>query len=155
MNSFRFLVILSLITAFSGCTTIDIYEKNADIPAHEWKNSFRPEFDFTIKDTLTRYRVYLVLRHTDKYNFNNIFINLYVKGPGQDTASRFQRDILLATNEKGWLGTGMDDIYEQRRELTQPLSLRAGDYHFAIEQIMREDPLKNVLNVGLRVEKEK
>jgi hypothetical protein len=28
----------------------------------------------------------------------------------------------LATNEKGWLGTGMDDIYEQRRELT-------GKYH--------------------------
>jgi len=47
----------------------------------------------------------------------------------------------------------MDDIYEHRIELTKPIRMKAGIYHFKIEQIMREDPLENVMNVGLRVEK--
>jgi gliding motility-associated lipoprotein GldH len=61
-------------------------------------------------------------------------------------------ELSLATNE-GWLGSGMDDIYEHRIKLTNPQYWKAGNYHFTIEQIMREDPLENVMNVGLRVEK--
>jgi gliding motility-associated lipoprotein GldH len=61
-------------------------------------------------------------------------------------------ELQLATNEK-WLATGMDDIYEHRIKLTDPQYFKAGVYHFSIEQIMREDPLENVMNVGLRVEK--
>jgi gliding motility-associated lipoprotein GldH len=66
-------------------------------------------------------------------------------------------DLVLATNEKGWLASGMDDIYEHRIPLTpsdRPYYFKKpGDYKFTFEQIMREDPLKNVLNVGLRIEK--
>ena len=61
-------------------------------------------------------------------------------------------ELPLATNEK-WLATGMDDIYEHRIKLTDPQYLKAGIYHFIVEQIMREDPLENIMNVGLRVEK--
>ena len=93
------------------------------------------------------------MRHNEKYSYNNIYLNIYVKGPGQDSTIRIQKDLLLATNDKGWLGTGMDDIYEHRIPLAPPQSLKAGTYTFTIEQIMREDPLKNVLNAGLRVDK--
>lgn len=138
---------------FSSCTNIDLYEKAVTIPEHEWKSSFKPSFDFTIKDTASPYRLFLILRHNEKYNFNNIYVNVYVKGPGQDTAQKIQQDLVLATNEKGWLGTGMDDIYDHRIQLAPDQSLKAGNYTFTIEQIMREDPLENVLNVGLRIEK--
>ncbi len=138
-----------------SCTTIDIFEKSVAIPGHEWKSSYRPTFEFNITDTTTTYNVFLVFRHTEKYNFNNIFINLYVKGPGMDSTIKIQQDVLLATNEKGWLGTGMDDVYEHRSTLAARQPLKAGTYTFTIEQIMREDPLQEVLNVGLRLEKEK
>ena len=40
------------------------------------------------------------------------------------------------------------------RELALKGSKEANvDFTFAIEQIMREDPLKNILNAGLRIEK--
>ncbi|MFC0774530.1 gliding motility lipoprotein GldH [Terrimonas alba] len=136
-----------------SCTTIDLYEKSVTIPGHQWKSSFKPSFDFTIKDTSAPYRLFFILRHNEKYNFNNIFINVYVKGPGQDTVQKIQQNLVLATNDKGWLGTGMDDIYEHRIPLGPDQSLRAGNYTFTIEQIMREDPLENVLNAGLRIEK--
>ena len=147
-----YLVLLISYILFS-CTTIDLYEKSIAIPRHQWNSSFKPSFDFTIKDTSSPYKLFFVLRHNEKYSFNNIYINVYVKGPGQDTALKIQQDLVLATNEKGWLGSGMDDIYEHRIPLAPEQSLKAGTYTFTIEQIMREDPLENVLNAGLRIEK--
>ena len=78
---------------------------------------------------------------------------MYSQPPG-DTMGKAPFEIKLAENDRGWLGTGMDDVYEQRMKLTgEAIPLKAGTYHFKIEQIMREDPLENVLNVGLRLEK--
>lgn len=136
-----------------GCTTVDLFEKSVTIPGHAWSNSFRPSFDFTITDTTSPYQLFLVLRHNEKYSFSNIYVNVYAKVPGMDSAVKIQKDLLLATNEKGWLATGMDDIYYHRLELGRPQVLRPGDYTFTVEQIMRENPLLNVLNVGIRVEK--
>lgn len=140
-----------------SCTTIDLYEKSVTLPGHSWKSDYKPSFTFTIKDTSSSYLLYFVLRHNDKYSFNNLYINLYAKQPGQDSAQSVRYDLPLATNEKGWLASGMDDIYEHRILLTprgqEFYFKKPGDYTFTIEQIMREDPLKNVLNAGLRIEK--
>ena len=136
-----------------SCTTVDLYEKTAAIPGHSWKSSYKPSFTFHIKDTSSPYQLFLVLRHNDKYSFNNIYLNLDIKLPGSDSSRKIRRDFLLGTNNEGWLGSGMDDIYEHRIKLGDPEMLRAGDYTFTLEQIMREDPLNNVLNAGIRLEK--
>jgi hypothetical protein len=51
----------------------------------------------------------------------------------------------------------MEDIYEVRKNISPaPFSFkRSGDYTFSIAQIMRENPLSNILSVGIRVEKVK
>lgn len=155
LKQFQFTFYFLLLSLFilSGCTTIDLYEKSVTIPRHAWENSFRPSFDFTIRDSTIPYKLFLVLRHNEKYNYNNIYVNVYVKGPGQDTVQKIQQNLVLATNEKGWLASGMDDIYDHRIPLGPEQGLKAGNYQFTIEQIMRENPLNNVLNVGLRIEK--
>ncbi len=149
--------LISSVLIVASCTTVDLYEKSVAIPGHSWKSSFQPSFSFVIKDTSSSYKLFIVLRHTDKYNFNNIYINLHVQRPGMDTMMAEKYDLTLATNEKGWLGSGMDDIYEHRISLTpdnQPVYFRKpGNYTFTLEQIMREDPLNHVLDVGLRIEK--
>ena len=144
-------LIVACTLLIASCTTIDLYEKNVTIPGFRWKSSYKPEFTFSISDTTAPYQLFLVLRHTEKYTYNNIWINLYSQPPG-DSVHKASFELQLATNEK-WLGTGMDDIYEQRIKLTDPQYLKAGIYHFKVEQIMREDPLENVMNVGIRVEK--
>ena len=95
-----------------SCTQIDLYEKSVAIPGHSWKSDFKPSFLFTIKDTVSPYQLFLILRHTDKYNYNNIYINLSAKLPGSDSVRIIRKDLVLGTDEKGWLGDGMDDIYE-------------------------------------------
>lgn len=138
---------------FVACTTVDLYEKTVPLPDHEWKSSYKPEFNFTIKDTNSFYQVYFVIRHTEKYNYNNIWINYYYQPPA-DTLHKEMREFQLATNEKGWLGSGMDDLYEHRIKLSPDAGkLEAGDYKFILENIMREDPLQHILNVGIRIEK--
>lgn len=136
----------------AACTTIDLYEKNIPIARHEWKSSFIPKFTFTITDTTAPYQMYFIFRHNEKYNYNNIWINLYSQPPG-DSIHKAPYELQLATNEKGWLASAMDDIYEHRIKLTEPVKLKAGEYKFRVENIMREEPLMHVLNVGLRLEK--
>ena len=152
IRSIFFLVPCAL--GLSTCTTVDLYEKTVFLPHHQWNGDYKPEFNFTITDTTTLYQVFFVIRHTEKYNYNNIWINLYSQPPG-DTLHKAPYELQLATNEKGWLGTGMDDIYEQRRALTGKIPLKGGQYKLVLENIMREDPLKEVLNVGIRIEKVK
>ncbi|MFT3932439.1 MAG: gliding motility lipoprotein GldH [Chitinophagaceae bacterium] len=138
---------------FSACNTIGVYEKNAAFKKQEWDGANKPEFTFGIKDTVSSYNIYVVLRHTDAYSFNNIWLKVYRKGP--DTSYVQQVDLRLAANSQGWLGTGIDDIWEHRIAITQgPTRFRkTGDYTFSLEQIMRQDPLLHVLNAGIRVEK--
>ena len=147
-----FILLLSYL--ISSCTTADLYEKNVPVPDHEWSSSFKPEFNFIIKDTSSLYQVFFVLRHTEKYNYKNIWINLYSQPPG-DTLHKAPYELQLATADKGWLASGMDDIYEHRIKLTRPVGLKAGNYKLVLENIMREDPLKHVMNVGIRIEKVK
>lgn len=162
MTRFK-LISLSLITmlglqlSFSSCTNIDLFEKSVTIPSHRWDNTYKPSFTFTIKDTTSAYDLFVILRHNDKYNYNNIYLNVITQQPGQDSTQKARYDLTLATDEEGWRGTGMDDIYEHRIRLTpsnQQFRFRKpGDYTFTLEQIMRENPLKNMLNVGISVEK--
>lgn len=152
-----FLCLVPCALCLGSCQSIDLYEKTATIPGHKWKSSFKPSFHFTISDTSVPYQLFITLRHRDRYNYNNLYINLTTLQPGQDSSQSERYDLKLGSDDTGWLGSGMDDIYEHRIPLT-PAQLpfyfkKPGEYIFTIEQVMREDPLENVLNVGLRIEK--
>ena len=136
-----------------ACTTIDVYEKTQPFNKHEWPGNSKPSFQFTITDTATLYNIYTVIRHDDAYHFNNLWLNVTTMAPG-DTAKTQQVQLILGDNTKGWLGSAMDDIIEHRILLTRnPVPLKKGTYTFTLQQIMREDPLQNILNAGIRVEK--
>lgn len=146
---------ISLFTFYLiSCTKIGVFEKTAPIPSQSWSYTNRPLFTFTITDTSAAYNIYIVLRHTDAYNYNNIWLTLGSQAPGD--SMRFQNiNLELGNDTKGWEGRGMDDIYEVRKGITPgPVPFtKAGSYTFTIAHIMRENPLKHILNVGVRVEK--
>ena len=146
---------ICLATILSGCGTLDVYEKTAFFPDHEWKTTDKPSFIFTIEDTVSAYHIFIILRHEDAYHYNNIWMNITTQAPG-DTVRTQQVNITLADNKKGWLGTGMDDVFDHRARITRlPVKLKKGKYTFTLQQNMREEPLQFVLNAGIRVEKVK
>jgi gliding motility-associated lipoprotein GldH len=157
-SSNRFLLLMvSACMLAASCRQLDVYEKNVSIPAYKWAYSFTPGFDFEIKDTSAGYNILVVLRHTDAYRYNNIWINLGTQAPGDTVIKQQRLDLRLGADDKGWEGTGMDDIWEVRVPVTKaPVYFRkAGLYHFTLEQIMRENPLLNVMSAGVRVERVK
>ena len=141
---------------FSSCKQIDVYEKHTVIPKYEWQSSFSATGDFLITDTISAYSIYLVLRHTDAYQYNNIWLNIGLQAPG-DSMYIQKVNLILGDDASGWEGTGMNDIWEIRKLLNgKPRRFKqAGKYSFTISQIMRNNPLLNVMSAGLRVEKEK
>jgi len=151
----RAFLCLSAIVVITSCNwTTGVFEKNMPFDNHEWPSSLKPDIVFEISDTVSLYNIYIVLRHTDAYHFNNIYVRATVREPGEEKGRSGDYDLQLATNGKGWIGTAMDDIYDARL-LVQPKTRfrKSGIYHITLEQLMREDPLKNVLSAGLRVER--
>lgn len=146
--------ILLTISLAVSCAKIDMFEKLAEIPSQQWSYNYRPVFTFQITDTASLYNLYIVLRHTDAYDYNNIWLRLGSKAPGD--SMHFQNiNLVLANDANGWEGTGTDDIFEVRKNITRgavPFK-KPGIYTFSIAQIMRENPLQHILNVGLRIEK--
>ena len=143
-----------LLFLIAGCTKINVFEKNVHIPSQTWSYNYAPSFSFNISDTSSNYNVYIVLRHTDAYKYNNCWLSLGSQAPGD--SMHFQNiNLQLANDQTGWEGTGMDDIYEVRKTITPgPVPFtRAGTYTFTIKQIMRENPLLHILDIGVRVEK--
>jgi gliding motility-associated lipoprotein GldH len=150
LNKLWFILILFVV--LGSCQTIDIYQKTTSFPKHSWASGEQPSFSFEITDTTALYNIFLVMRHEDAYNYNNIWINLTVKSPADVVTIR--REFILANNRQGWLGSGMDDIIEQRRPFNdKPAPLRKGTYTFTLQQDMREDPLDHIISAGIRVEK--
>ncbi|MDQ6814641.1 MAG: gliding motility lipoprotein GldH [Bacteroidota bacterium] len=146
--------ILLIVLILTSCQTIDVYEKTTAFPLHSWKSAEKPSFTFEITDTTRLYNIFFVLRHEDAYAYNNIWVNLTLKGPREVVNVR--REFILGNNRQGWLGSGMDDVFEHRLSFSdKPAPLHKGVYTFTLQQDMREDPLDHILNAGIRVEKVK
>ncbi len=145
-----FLVAASLFS----CKQPDVYEKNTPIPALSWSSDFAVKGSLGITDTALPYRVYLVLRHTDAYKYENIWLNIGLQAPG-DTMQTGRYNIQLADDQHGWEGTGMNDIWEVRKLLDANARIfkRKGVWNFSISHLMRDNPLPHIMSAGLRIEK--
>lgn len=156
-NKYNFqdlIMMLIFFVLFTSCKQIDVFEKNTSIPKYEWQSNFAATGNFIISDTLSEYNISLVLRHTDAYKYNNIWLEIGLQAPG-DSLYKQKVDLKLGDDANGWEGTGMNDIWEVRKLLNgKPRRFKQpGNYNFSISQIMRDNPLPNVITVGLRVEK--
>ena len=144
---------LPLIINFS-CKQLDVFENNTSIPNYKWQNNFNATGQLAIADTSSFYNVYIVLRHTDAYKYNNIWLNVKVHSK-TDTIVNQKLDIGLATDATGWEGIAMNDIWEIRKKISAaPFKFSKKDsYQYSLTQLMRDNPLLNVLSAGIRIEK--
>jgi gliding motility-associated lipoprotein GldH len=127
------------------------------VPKNAWDYQFKPSFKFDITDTTATYNLYFLVRHTEAYQFSNIWLQVYSKQPGDSTFIKSRIEVPLAEPSGKWLGRGMGEIWEQRMPITRndnPMVFKkTGTYEIRFEQNMRINPLPEVLQIGLRVEK--
>ena len=137
-----------------SCRQIEVYEKNTSFEGHQWKSNQPASGSFEISDTTVHYNIYIVLRHTDAYKYNNIWLNVGLQAPG-DSIYYQKVNFNLGDDANGWKGTGMNDIWEVRLPLNDKPRrfIKKGMYRFGLVNIMRDDPLHAVMSAGMRVEK--
>ncbi len=158
MKHFLRLKIVALTTCLFlySCTQIDTFEKNIQIPKHEWSYSLQPEIRFTITDTVSAYNIFVTLRHTDAYAYKNIWLFISTQQPGDSSFHKERFELLLQNQNGEWIGTGMSDIWEVRYPLfSNILFKKQGTYTIRLQQTMRDNPLLHIMNAGIRIEKAK
>ena len=142
-----------LIIVFSSCNN-DSFNKRTVIPEAEWAQENRIAFDVNIDDTINGYVFGLELRHLENYRFSNLFVFLHTTMPNGNH-TRDTIECTLATPEGRWIGKSSGSMRDLRIPLNGNLQFPLkGDYHFEIEQAMREPVLKGISDIGLFIEKQ-
>jgi gliding motility-associated lipoprotein GldH len=130
-----------------------VIDTNTQIVDHNWAYINRIKFDCKIDDDKAAYNLYFNLRVTDKYKYSNLFVLISQTSPGgQKKVTRYE--VKLASKDGEWLGKGSGNLYSYQVPFQTVVKFPAkGNYHFEVEQNMRDNPLHEVSDVGLRVEK--
>lgn len=157
MRIYRTIILFVLSASFfAACLPAPHYQKDEAIPGNAWNYNYKPSFTFEITDSTAQYQPYFIIRHTQAYPYNNLWLWLYIKTPGDSVATKARINIVLAEATGKWLGKGMGEIFEQRMPVSLGDSVnlsKPGTYEVVMEQNMRVNPLPEILHVGLRVEK--
>ncbi len=141
----------------TGCSDNLVFQSDVPIPGGAWSRDFKPEFAFDITDTVSEHDVYIDVRHTGDYPFNDLFLFVDLTGPN-GRAARDTVECLLADPSGRWLGKGTGFIFSDRIQAKVLYKLHnrfpaTGRYTMRLEQAMRMEPLPAVIDVGVSVER--
>jgi gliding motility-associated lipoprotein GldH len=157
MQAYKFiysgLVAIGLFLA-QGCSDPNmVIDQSTEISNHNWSYVNRIKYDVKIDDVNIPYNLYFNVRVSGNYKYSNLFALLFQTSPGKKTHTT-RYEFKLANNDGEWLGSGSGNLYSYQIPLrTQYRFPSKGVYHFEIEQNMRDNPLHEVIDAGLRVEK--
>lgn len=151
-RSIFFVLILAL--CFSSCRDDKrLLDENRPMTNSTWSYADRLKFAVKITDASQPYNLYLNLRHTPYYAYSNFFAVIHQISPeGKDYKMRFE--FKLAQPDGEWLGEGSGNLYNHQIPFRTSYRFpKPGTYRIEIEQNMRDNPLKEITDAGLRVEK--
>jgi gliding motility-associated lipoprotein GldH len=156
LKSFIICLSAMLMLAVGACNVTDqkmIVDQNNQIDNQNWSYNNKVISDFTIADESALYNLYFNLRVTPDYRYSNIFVLIHQTGPDHKTiTTRFE--FKLANLDGEWLGQGTGNLYSYQLPFkTRYRFPTKGKYRIQIEQNMRDNPLHEVSDAGLRVEK--
>jgi gliding motility-associated lipoprotein GldH len=148
---------LILVCAFGlSCNIVGkYYEKTYDISDIGWNAKDSLVYSVDIPDSLTRYNTQIFVRHRDVYQWQNMYIKLTIKYPNGKVESK-QVNLPLCDEGGAWYGKCVGDLCYIPISISENKRfLYSGTYTYIIEPDMRSYPVKNILSLGLSVDKSK
>ena len=147
----KYLFIFFVCYFLSSCTDNALYNENKAIVNRSWEYSQIPSFSVKIDDKKAKYDIFINVRHTNLYDYSNLFVLLHEKGKGLIDTS-YRKEIKLAELDGKWLGHSSGSLYEIQYLAKPNFSFPdTGTYTFAIEQNMRTNPLLEINDVGIKI----
>jgi len=148
-----FCLVLMAMIAIS-CDSNRVYENNVDFKDRSWKIAEPAKFEFQITDTVKKYNLLMDVRNSIDYPFARLFVNYDLTKDSLSLSKELVSVYLFDQKTGKPFGTsGIGDIYDHQFFLMKNYSFKkAGKYNMSLQQFMRQDTIRGVLAVGLRVE---
>ncbi len=141
------------IIIFASCTGRAVYHQAHSIDDNTWGKAHKLVFEAEVDDTLALHELYLDIRNTTDYEYSNLYLFLDIEFPG----GRVVRDTIeciLAERDGSWTGKGIGRIRSNRFLFRDDVWFpEAGTYSFTVTHGMRYDTLREISDVGLRIER--
>jgi gliding motility-associated lipoprotein GldH len=138
-----------------SCDTNAVYKEYTDIEDGKWYIKNTPSFTFEIEDASIPYNIYYNLRNSLSYGYYNLYLTRYLRDAnGKEIESRLDELLLMDPKTGKPSGDGLGDIFDHKFLMKRNYRFpKPGKYTMQIRQYMRQDPLLNILSVGITVEK--
>jgi len=151
MNRSKILLLfVAVLVAFSGCDTNNIADTNQTMPSRNWSYANKVKVVVDIKDSNKLFNIYFKLRHTADYRYANIFVLFNIKSTQKKRNRRYE--FKLAQADGQWNGSGSGNLYTYTFPLLTNFKFPTpGKYELELEQNMRDNPLKEISDVGIKV----
>ncbi|MBD0823414.1 gliding motility lipoprotein GldH [Aestuariibaculum marinum] len=155
-NTLLFLVIFSLV--FVSCDSKRVFDEYKSVP-NKWHKDSIVSFNITPPDSTNAYNLFVNLRNTNAYKYNNLFLIVEMVFPHGKTI-KDTLEYRMADPTGKLLGTGVTDTKENKLWYKEGVVFQeAGEYQVNIQQAMREngkvngvEELEGVTDVGFRIE---
>lgn len=154
----KIILFLMLVFCLAACQQNNYVFDEYKSLKNNWAYQDDLQFVFSSNDTLQQYNVYISLRNTLAYEFQNIFLISSITFPnGKVVVDTLEYP--MAHKDGRFLGTGTS-IIENKLWLKEKVRFsEEGDYVFQIRHAMRKanevkplEELKGIVNVGLQIE---
>ena len=148
--------LLLLLIGLLACDSKNtVYSEYEDIKDGLWYENHTPTFTFRIKDASVPYNLSYNLRNSLAYPNFNLYLTRYLTdSAGHVLESRLDELLLMDAKTGKPNGDGLGDIFDHKVLIKQNYRFpKPGQYSFRVKQYMRQNPLPDVLSVGLTVEK--
>ncbi|MDX1942382.1 MAG: gliding motility lipoprotein GldH [Saprospiraceae bacterium] len=147
------LLILSFLSfILLACGPKYVIDKTYDITNNEWTYADSLRFEFEIQDTLKLYDLILELKHSTDFGYQNLYTQIHTTFPdGMRLSKPVSLEIANPAGE--WQGKCNSKSCAIEIPIQQGAYFnQIGAYSIVLEQYMRENPIKGVQSLTLKVQ---
>lgn len=150
-------IILLSSVFFFACDKDRIFEENRDIKDGNWFADTIPVYKIKIEDNKLNYNLCFNIRNRSDYSFSNLYMKYYLlDSTGSQISSQMTEMYLFEPKTGSPFGKGVGDLFDHQYVAVNNLTFpHNGNFTIKVKQYMRENPLKGITSVGIRIEKQK
>ena len=144
-----------LIISLSGCRTNVLYTATTNLSHDTWERDNILSFEFAVEDTAQPYNIYLIIKNTPVYPYQNLYVTYYLKDANLIAIDTKLNNYFLAHPKTGAsLGKGWtSNKYHEVVLIKDYYFSSTGAYVLQIAQFMRKKALEGISSIGIKVVK--
>jgi len=154
----KLIFLLAFLTLFISCDSNIVVSKNKTV-AGVWNKENVIKFEIPPLDSLKIYNLFVNIRNTNDYKYNNIFLIVKMNFPHGKVITD-TLEYKMANPDGSWLGTGIGSLKENKLWYKENVSFHEdGNYNISISQAVRNNGnvdgvtnLEGITDIGFSIE---